>query len=237
VAESRHCRFVRDEGSKSTVRRDAAAPPLEVELRSVTKTYGAVRALVGVSLTLAAGRVTMIEGPNGSGKSTLLGIVGTLSRPTSGVVSHGSLGRSRAEVRAQLGWVGHDALAYADLSGRENVVLAARLYGIDPAQAWEAARERFDLAGFADRPLRTYSRGQRQRIALARALVHHPRLVLLDEPTAGLDARTTSRLRDVVRDEAGRGAVVVVITHDPVFAEIGDVRHRLERGRLVDAVQ
>jgi len=201
----------------------------------VTKTYGAVRALVGVSLSFRAGRITMVEGPNGSGKSTLLSIVGTLSRPTSGSVSHGALGASRADIRAQLGWVGHDALAYADLSGRENVELAARLYGIDPKGAWSAALDRFDLAGFGERPLRTYSRGQRQRIALARALVHHPRLVLLDEPTAGLDAKSTARLQEVVREESARGAVVVVITHDPVFAEIGDVRHRLERGRLVQA--
>src|SRR5436309_3359912 len=103
-----------------------------VELRAVTKTYGPVRALVGVSARFASGRVSMVLGPNGSGKSTLLSIVGTLARPTSGKVSHGSLGLNREHVRTVLGWVGHDSLCYGDLTGRENLELAARLHGIEP---------------------------------------------------------------------------------------------------------
>jgi heme exporter protein A len=206
-----------------------------VELRAVTKTYGAVRALVGVSARFEAGRVSMVLGPNGSGKSTLLSIVGTLARPTSGKVSHGSLGKSRDQIRTVLGWVGHDSLCYADLSGRENIELAARLHGIAPHAAFEAARARFNLGAFAERPFRTYSRGQRQRVALARALVHAPRLLLLDEPTTGLDAESVEGLRAVVRAEADRGAVVVVITHDEGFAEkAGDVRVVLDRGRVKD---
>jgi heme exporter protein A len=204
---------------------------LAVELRAVTKTYGPVRALVGVSARFEGGQVSMIEGPNGSGKSTLLAILGTLARATSGVVDHGELGPSRAGIRSSLGWLGHDSLSYGDLSGRENVELAARLHGRDPAKAFQEASARFELAAFAERPMRTYSRGQRQRVALARALVHAPRLILLDEPTAGLDARSTKRLTAVVREEAVRGAVVVVVTHDAAFAAIGDTRVRLERGR------
>ena len=100
------------------------------------------------------------------------------------------------------------------------------------AQAWQRAAVRFDLVGFAARPVRTYSRGQRQRVALARALVHDPELVLLDEPTAGLDAASTERLAVVIREEADRGATVVVVTHDTALAERGDVRLRLERGRV-----
>ncbi len=202
-----------------------------VELQSVTKTYGPVRALVGVSATFEAGKVTMVLGANGSGKSTLLAILGTLTAPTSGRVSHGALGRSRSEVRGALGWVGHDSLCYADLSGRENIELAARLHGLDPRAAFESARGRFDLGAFAERPFRTYSRGQRQRIALARALVHAPRLLLLDEPTTGLDAAGVERLREVIRAEADGGAVVVVVTHDETFAAAGDARILLERGR------
>lgn len=205
---------------------------LRVELRSVTKTYGPVRALVGVSVTFEAGVVSMVLGANGSGKSTLLAIVGTLAAPTSGSVSHGALGRSRSSVRAALGWVGHDSLCYADLSGRENIELAARLHGIEPRAAFEAARARFELGAFAERPFRTYSRGQRQRVALARALVHAPRLLLLDEPTTGLDAAGVERLREVVRAEAQGGAIVVVVTHDEGFATAaGDTRVVLERGR------
>jgi heme exporter protein A len=204
-----------------------------VELRTVTKTYGPVRALIGVTATFEAGEVSMVLGPNGSGKSTLLSIVGTLTRPTSGKVSHGALGRTRADVRTSLGWVGHDSLCYGDLTGRENIELAARLNGLAPVEAFEAARARFELGTFAERPFRTYSRGQRQSVALARALVHAPRLLLLDEPTTGLDAASVVRLLKVVRAEAERGAVVLVVTHDERFAaDAGDIRIVLDRGRV-----
>jgi heme exporter protein A len=204
-----------------------------VELRGVTKTYGPVRALVGVSARFDAGQVSGVAGPNGSGKSTLLALVGTLARVTSGVVDHGALGRTRSEVRSTLGWLGHESLCYPDLSGRENIELAAKLHGRAPGAAYAEAAERFELGAFADRAVRTYSRGQRQRVALARALVHTPRGLLLDEPTTGLDVATTARLAEVVRVEAKRGAVVVVVTHDPVFADaIADARVELERGRV-----
>jgi heme exporter protein A len=204
-----------------------------IELSSVTKTYGAVRALVGVSARFEAATVTVLRGPNGSGKSTLLSILGTVARPTAGRVDHGELGRTRAEVRRTLGWLGHDSLCYPDLSGRENIELAARLQGVDPAAAFSRAAARFDLAAFAGRPVRTYSRGQRQRVALARALVHAPRLLLLDEPTSGLDAGAIERLVNVVREEASGGAVVVVVTHDVGFTAAVEGRViALDRGRV-----
>jgi heme exporter protein A len=205
-----------------------------VDLRGVTKTYGAVRALAGVTCSFASGRVTVGGGPNGSGKSTLMGIIGTLARPTTGAVSHGDLGAHREEVRRTLGWLGHDSLCYPDLTGRENIELAARLYGRDPGFALARAAERFELGPFIERPARTYSRGQRQRVALARALVNEPKLLLLDEPTAGLDAVGVERLVRVVREERDRGAIVVVVTHDPAFAGAVGERHvSLERGRVV----
>jgi heme exporter protein A len=212
-------------------------PLLRVELDGVTKTYPpAVRALRGVTVAFAAAKVSVVLGANGSGKSTLLSIVGTLSRPTSGKISHGRLGKSREAVRRVLGWAGHDALCYADLTGRENIELAARLYGLAVDEAYEVARERFSLASFAERPFRTYSRGQRQRVALARALVHEPLLLLLDEPTTGLDKSGVDTLLTVVREEAKRGAVVIVVTHDEAFAQaIGDERLLLETGRVKDA--
>jgi heme exporter protein A len=205
-----------------------------IELANVTKTYGAVRALVGVSLRFDRATVTVLRGPNGSGKSTLLSIVGTLARATSGRVDHGELGATRAQVRRALGWVGHDSLCYPDLTGRENIELAARLHGCEPRAAFERAAARFDLGSFAGRQVRTYSRGQRQRVALARALVHAPRLLLLDEPTSGLDAAACDRLAAVVRAEAESGALVVVVTHDAGFADaIGGSVVSLDRGRLV----
>jgi heme ABC exporter ATP-binding subunit CcmA len=205
-----------------------------VELKDVTKAYGPVRALAGVSCQFVAGRVAVVRGPNGSGKSTLLALLGALARPTSGRVDHGELGRARADVRRALGWLGHDSLCYPDLTGRENIELAARLYGGDARRAYLRALERFDLKSFAERAVRTYSRGQRQRIALARALVHDPRLLLLDEPTTGLDAAGAAKLIDVVREESARGATVVVVTHDAAFEEAvaGDVI-ALDRGRRV----
>ncbi|HZU82503.1 MAG TPA: ABC transporter ATP-binding protein [Polyangiaceae bacterium] len=207
---------------------------MAVELVGVTKTYGPVRALVGVTCRFGPGAVTVVRGPNGSGKSTLLALVGTLARPTSGVIDHGELGRTRRAVRRSLGWVGHESLCYLDLSGRQNIELAARLHGRDPAGAYRAAVERFELGAFAERPVRTYSRGQRQRVALARALVHAPGLLLLDEPTSGLDRASTDRLTATIRDEAARGAVVVVVTHDEGFAAtLGGHVVTLERGRVV----
>jgi heme exporter protein A len=205
---------------------------LIVELKAVTKTFGAVRALVAVSAQFRGGEITVIEGANGSGKSTLLSILGGLARPTSGSVNYGDLGKSRVEVRSELGWVAHDALSYPDLTGRENVELAARLHGIDPDEAFEGALTRFGLASFAHRPVRTYSRGQRQRVALARALAHAPRLLLLDEPTTGLDVAGTAKVADVLMEEAKRGAVVVAVTHDARLADLGNKRYRLEGGRL-----
>jgi heme exporter protein A len=193
-----------------------------IELRSVSKTYGAVRALVGVSCRFEAGRATVVRGPNGSGKSTLLAIVGTLSKATSGVVDHGGLGRSRDAIRRRLGWVGHESLCYPDLTGRENIELAARLHGENVKDAFNRAAARFDLTAFADRAVRTYSR------------VHRPRLLLLDEPTTGLDAAATARLVGVVKEEVAGGAAMVVVTHDAAFAEALEAHTiALERGRVV----
>jgi ABC-type multidrug transport system ATPase subunit len=201
-------------------------------LENITKTYGPVRALVGVTCTFSAGTITTLRGPNGSGKSTLLTIIGTLTRATSGRIDHGDLGPGNHAVRASLGWVGHESLCYPDLTGRENIELAAALHGCAPGRAFAVATDRFDLHVFADRPVRTYSRGQRQRIALARALVQAPRLLLLDEPTTGLDAPATERLTRVLREEAARGATVVLSTHDDAFAtSLGGDLVALDRGR------
>jgi ABC-type multidrug transport system ATPase subunit len=206
---------------------------MKVVLRGVTKRFGAVRALAGVDASFEGGRVSVVSGANGSGKSTLLSIVGTLARPTAGEVDHRDIGQGVREVRARLGWVGHETLAYGDLTGRENLELAADVHGLDRRQVMERATERFGLGDFAERLVRTYSRGQRQRIALSRALVHGPSLLLLDEPTAGLDAASTAKLVQVVREEAARGAVVILITHDAaLMKEVGDAFWLLERGRL-----
>lgn len=205
-----------------------------VVVEGVAKAYGSTLALRGVDAAFGAGVLTLIEGSNGSGKSTLLGVIGTVIRASSGRVRYEPFDDDVLSVRARLGWVSHETLAYPDLTGRQNIELAARIHGLDAGDAWERSRERFELGSFALRPIRTYSRGQRQRVALARALVHSPSVVLLDEPTTGLDKAGVTRLLAVIREEVGGAAVVMVATHEPdVFREDAGGRVQLERGRVV----
>jgi len=195
--------------------------------------FGTTVALRGVSGEFEAGVVHMIVGSNGSGKSTLLRAVGATLRPSSGQVLYRPA-MSLSAVRREVGWVSHETLVYPDLSGRENVELAARLYGLDAAGAWASVQSRFGLGKFADRPVRTNSRGQRQRVAMARALVHDPSLVLLDEPGTGLDEEGMAILRAVVSQEVERRKVVLMVSHDAeAFRSLPQKLWRLDRGRWV----
>jgi heme exporter protein A len=207
---------------------------------AVTRLFGATPALRAVSLELRVGTITILSGPNGAGKTTLLSIVGTQLAPTRGTVIYESNGQvlETPQVRAQLGWVSHASHCYRELTGRQNVELAARLYGMDPRAAWQRVSERFGLGRFALRSMGTLSRGQRQRVALARALVHEPSLLLLDEPWTGLDAASSERLENVVQEERERGALVVIVSHQAGLARrIGADVVRLESGRIVEATQ
>jgi heme exporter protein A len=209
-------------------------------VRAVTRLFGATPALRGVSLELRTGTITLLSGPNGAGKSTLLSIVGTQLAPTRGEVAYQSAERALAtqDVRAQLGWVSHASHCYRELTGRQNIELAARLYGMDPQAAWQRVSERFGLGRFALRGMGTLSRGQRQRVALGRALVHEPSLILLDEPWTGLDAASSDRLEAVVQEERERGALVVIVSHQAGLARrIGAHTVRLEAGRIVEVAQ
>lgn len=196
----------------------------------ITKRFGSTLALRGVDLSLSPG-LTRLEGANGSGKSTLLGILAGTMRPSSGRVVWAT---GEIMDRAEVGLVSHDSLAYGDLTGQQNVELAAELHGLERTAAWEAALDRFELLGFSERRLRTNSRGQRQRVALARALVHRPPVVLLDEPTTGLDARGVAVLRRVMEEELSSGRILVVVTHDGAGLDgLAGERIVLERGRVV----
>jgi len=208
-----------------------------VEARGLVKVFGPTRALVGVDVRFDAGLVTVVEGPNGSGKSTLLNILAQLVRPTRGEVRYGEHSRGGSELRAQIGVLAHAAMIYPDLTGLENLCLYAKLQGVaDPEARVRSLLERFEIGRFRDRPARTYSRGQLQRIALARAVIHAPRLLLLDEPSTGLDARGVERLVRAVEEERARGAIVALITHDSALADrLGERRIRLDRGRVVGA--
>ncbi|MFO0630971.1 MAG: ABC transporter ATP-binding protein [Polyangiales bacterium] len=208
----------------------------EVRAEKVTRVYGATRALAGVTLTFRAGEVATLEGGNGAGKSTLLSVLATLARPTSGEVRWGDLRwpDDRQEIRAQVGLVAHDAMVYPDLTARESLALMASLHHLaDPAAAVESALQRAGLRDLAERPGRTFSRGQLQRLSLARAELHDPSLLLFDEPTTGLDQGAVARLEQGLREARDRGRVVVVVTHDMGFAaRVADVRITLTRGRV-----
>jgi heme exporter protein A len=210
-----------------------------VEARGLTKTYGATRALAGVDLDLKSGAVTVVEGPNGAGKSTLLSILTLQARPTRGTLRFGDVDALAAPdaLRARIGVLSHASFCYPDLSGVENLILAARLHGVaDPAARIATLRDRFEIGAFGERPLRTFSRGQIQRVALARALVHEPRLLLLDEPSTGLDTHATELLVDAVKAERARGALIALVTHDTSLgAALGDARVVLANGRVQSA--
>jgi heme exporter protein A len=204
-----------------------------VVVHGVTRSFGTTVALRGIDAVFSSGEVTTLEGHNGSGKSTLLSIVGTMLPPTGGKILYGSQETVTTQIRREIGWVSHETHCYPDLTAEQNVGLAASLYGVDRGAAWNRAKERFAMAAFGRAPVRQLSRGQRQRVALARALAHEPSLVLLDEPTTGLDPDGVERLLVVIAEEAARGCVVVLVTHDAAVAErIASKRLHLERGRL-----
>lgn len=209
-----------------------------VQVFQVAKLFGATPALRNASADFRAGTITLLSGANGAGKSTLLAIVGTRLRPTRGLVQYSApdgLQLTRREVRARLGWVSHESQAYGELSGRQNVELVADLQGA-PRVNVDEVLDRLAVGRFAERPVGTLSRGQRQRIALARALVHRPGLLLLDEPWTGLDAKSSHELERIVLEERARGALIVVVSHEPGLAErLGARELRIAAGRIESA--
>lgn len=208
----------------------------EVVVKGVTRLYGPTRALNNVSLTLRAGQVTTLEGPNGAGKSTLLSVLATLAKPTAGSVLYGEYDplEDLDVIRPAIGLVAHEALVYPDLTAREALALSATFYDLDDADALVArALKEHRLTDFASRAARTLSRGQLQRLALARATLHDPTLLLFDEPTTGLDAESTERVAEAILASRAAGRIVAVVTHDRELAErVADVRVFLERGRV-----
>jgi len=207
-----------------------------VETRSLSKVYGPTRALTSVDLRFEQGQVTSVEGPNGSGKSTLLSLLGMLARPSKGDIFFGERAVKRApSLRAAVGVLGHAPMIYPDLNAHENLRLFAQLYGLTGvSEKLQQLSDRFGLGSWAERPARTYSRGQLQRVALARSILHAPQLLLLDEPSTGLDVASVERLTAAVEAERARGAIIVLVTHDdPLRDRLADRRVKLAHGRVV----
>jgi heme exporter protein A len=189
------------------------APSLGVSFEKIERRFGALQALRSVSLDISAGEFVALLGPNGAGKTTLLRIAALLMRPTSGSVRFTPEVTSEAP-KGLIGMVSHSTLLYDELTAAENLTLFAELYGLkDVTARVGTALDACGLASRAGSIVRTFSRGMRQRLAIARALLHGPRLLLLDEPAAGLDrqglvwfGQTLARLRDA-------GATVIMSTH------------------------
>jgi len=207
-----------------------------VTLADVSRNFGRRRALGHVSLTARSGDIVGLLGPNGAGKSTLIGILATLVAPTSGEVRYGSQSSRQlpAELRARIGLLAHDLHLYPELSARQNLAFFAQLYGIDGNQIVDAALESAGLVDRGDDIVSGFSRGMRQRLALERALLHVPRLVLMDEPFTGLDDRAVGLVSARLRRLASEGAIVILATHDLDLADGLVTRVLLVReGRLV----
>ena len=192
-----------------------AAPAIETH--GLTKLFAGVPALRGVDIRLDAGEAVALFGPNGAGKSTLMRLCATLLRPNRGTVRiFGDDGRDGGSaIRRRIGMLSHQSFLYPDLTPTENLAFYARVFGVpDAAQRVRALLDQVGLVGWANRPVRTLSRGLEQRCALARALLHTPDLLLLDEPFTGLDVDASATLRDVLSAAHARGAAVLMITHD-----------------------
>jgi heme exporter protein A len=197
-------------------------PPV-VSVDVAVKIFGAVRARAGVTLRFAEGDAVAVMGRNGAGKSTLLSILSLAMRPTRGSVSFDGVEVrfGNPDARRRIGLLSHQSLLYDDLTGRENLALFASLYGIDAGRAVRTLSERLGLDHFIDdRPVRVLSRGQLQRVALARALVGEPKLLLLDEPAAGLDTAAVDGIADALDAHRKRGGIAVVVTHQPELAAV-----------------
>ncbi len=206
-----------------------------VEAKQVSRVYGRQRALARTDFVLRRGEACALLGPNGAGKSTLCAIVSTVLKPTTGEVRFGGE-RASAQHRAAIGRLAHDPLCYLDLTAVENLRFFARIYGVADAEARiPALLERVGLADEArGRLLRTYSRGMLQRASLARALLHRPALLVLDEPFTGLDRAGVDTLAGLLREERARGTMLLVVTHDlDAVAGIVDRALVLQRGRMI----
>jgi heme exporter protein A len=188
--------------------------PPAIELRAVCRWFGERPALRDVSLTLPAGQTLAVLGRNGAGKSTLLRVLATLLRAQRGSVEifGEPLPRAAHRVRGRLGLLAHDPLLYRELTARENLVYHARLHRLPLTRVDEVLRS-VQMDRRADEPVRTYSRGMVQRIAVARAILHDPPLLLLDEPRANLDPAAGELIEPLVGRASGRTRVLT--SHDP----------------------
>jgi ABC-type multidrug transport system ATPase subunit len=210
-----------------------------IEVTGVRKAFGQVTALAGVDLTVTAGTLTGLLGPNGAGKTTLVRIIATLARPDAGrvrVFGYDVLTQAR-QVRARIGLTGQYAGLDDALSGHDNLMLIGRLAGLSRGQAASRAAELTAALGLADatrRLVRTYSGGMRRRLDLAASLMHKPDLLVLDEPTAGLDPGSRRQLWAILTELKAAGTTMLLTTQYLEEADrFADIVHVLHHGKVI----
>lgn len=210
-----------------------------IHLQGVSKSFGSLRAVDHLDLRVEPGSVMVFLGPNGAGKTTTLKICTGLVRPDAGRVEICGLPLAPDPVpaRRMMGFIPDEPHLYEKLTGREFLMLAGRLHGLEPkACEKEVARwaERLDLGGYFHDLAEGYSHGMRQRVVMASALLHSPKVLIVDEPTVGLDPVNTRKAKDIFREFAAAGGAVLLSTHAmDLAAEVGDEVAVIHHGRLM----
>ena len=210
-----------------------------IGVNNIYKNFGLRSVLRDVNLAVHEGEVLAIMGPNGAGKTTLLRILAALSRPDRGEVffQGRSIKGNEKDVRRKLGVVLHQSLLYFDLSAEENLQFYAHLYGVADSQTRvEEIFERIGLVNKRKQVIRTLSRGMQQRLAVGRALINDPEILLMDEPHTGLDSESVDRLDELIRRVSGDDRAVIMVTHD--FTHVMSLASRialLDKGRVIDS--
>lgn len=213
---------------------------LIIEVRNLIKRFGHKQVLKNLNFSASAGEFVALLGPNGAGKTTFLRILSSLAKPNYGTVSlcGFQLPSQSAAVRLRLGVVSHQPLLYGDLSAEENLKFYSRLYGLDAPNV--RIKEILELVGLDKRMydlVRTYSRGMQQRLAIGRAIIHDPEVLLLDEPHTGLDQDASNILDRILQQVAMRGRTVVLTSHD--LARVSNLASRfdvLSRGKIQSSI-
>jgi heme ABC exporter ATP-binding subunit CcmA len=204
-----------------------------VIFKDVVKQFGHFAAVRGVSAEFSAGRLYAILGDNGAGKTTLLRVLAGLARPTRGVIS--VLGTSDLKSASrEIGYMAHPSLLYDELSAMENLLYFAALYGISKTESCFSAMQEVGLDPALSRPIGQYSQGMRQRLSLARALIHDPKILLLDEPFSNVDVRSAREIASLLGRRRDSGKTLFVVTHQSDLLEgVADQRIWMEGGKIV----